>query len=69
MSSGMLLLLPYPTNVTAVAGLCAELSQELFGQSATKEELLGILWAAMAVCQDRYGLAIMETIGRVRDES
>lgn len=59
------LALPSPDNVEAVAALGAELSQELFGQPATKEELLGILTAAMDVCGDTYGPAVMHTIYRI----
>jgi hypothetical protein len=59
------LALPNPLNISAIASLGAELSQELFGQAATKEELLGILWAAMAVCKDTYGHAVMKTIHHI----
>ncbi len=62
---GLALALPYPLNINAVAGLGAELSQELFGQPATKEQLLDILMAAMSVCQETYGLAVMNTIHQI----
>jgi hypothetical protein len=57
--------LPKPLNIAAVAALGAELSQELFGQAATKEELLGILSAAMDVCRTTYRPAVMDTISRI----
>ena len=57
--------LPKPLNIDAVAELGAELSQELFGQSATKEELLAILSAAMDVCSSTYKGAVNETILRI----
>jgi hypothetical protein len=57
--------LPYPLNISAVAALGAELSQELFGQQATKEELLAILQAAMQVCRETYGPAVMNTMHRI----
>ena len=59
------LALPYPLNINAVAALGAELSQELFGQPATKEQLLVILQAAMEVCRTTYGPAVMQTIHRI----
>jgi hypothetical protein len=59
------LALPEPLNIDAVAELGAELSQELFGQAATKEELLGILWAAMDVCSSNYESAVMHTISQI----
>lgn len=62
---GSALALPNPLNVDAIAALGAELSQELFGQPATKEQLLGILTAAMAVCGDTFGPAVMNTIHRI----
>lgn len=59
------LALPKPLNIAAVAELGAELSQELFGQPATKEELLAILSAAMEVCRSTYRQAVMDTISRI----
>lgn len=54
--------LPYPQNIDAVAALGAELSQALFGFPANKEQLMGILGAAMYVCADTYLQAVTNTI-------
>ena len=54
--------LPDPSNIAAVAELGAELSEELFGQPATKKDLLAILSAAMIVCQTTYEDAVTDTI-------
>ncbi|MCU0578173.1 MAG: hypothetical protein MUF69_01375 [Desulfobacterota bacterium] len=56
------LALPYPQNIDAVAALGAEMSEALFGFPATKEELIAIFGAAMAVCADTYLQAVTNTI-------
>jgi hypothetical protein len=62
------LALPNPLNVDAVASLGAQLSQELFGQSATKEQLLVILAAAIGVCESTYRDAVTDTILRIKGD-
>lgn len=59
------LALPEPLNIQAAADLGAQLSQELFGLPATKEELLQILHLALALCEGTYESAIINTISRI----